>query len=566
MNRRNFIQTTGISLASIIVGTNPGHEVHVVTGRDISLHGQDLFQLINFPDEVSAVVNNETVKLVGKNNQIWMYKDLTVSLKEKLKSISVAVHAPNISLSAVTLFWKTPIESASNILNDHWERTYGDISWHKQNATEILPWYFMEHNEKGTNGFGVKTGAASFCFWQLSQGKLSLTIDTRSGGNGVQLGDRKLEAAEIVTIKSKAHETPFQTTRHFTKLMCNAARMPKKPVYGINDWYFAYGNNSEKLILDHTTLMSNFAEGLDNRPFSVIDAGWFKSSMNDSGFGDDMLEANEKFPNMAKLSQKIKKIGMRPGIWTRPLCANPKDKISLFLPLIKGRETRFPILDPTLAENLERIKTTFKTYNDWGYEMVKFDYTTFDIFGKWGFEMMRDKTMTSENWQMNDNSKTNAEIILNLYKTIRAAAGSTYIISCNTMSHLCAGIFELNRIGDDTSGQEWERTRKMGVNTLAFRSLQHGTFYACDGDCLGLTTKISWARNKQWLELVAKSGTPLFISAQAEAVGPEQKIAIKGAFKLASQNLPVAEPLDWMENNFPKKWNLNNKIENFDWS
>ncbi len=563
MKRRNFIQTTGISLASIIVGTNPGHAVHVVTGRDLSL------QLINFPDEVSAVVNNETVKLVGKNNQIWTHKDLTVFLKEKSKSISVAVQALNISLSSVTLFWKTPIESASNILNDQWERTYGDISWHKQNATEILPWYFMEHNEKGTNGFGIKTGAASFCFWQLSQGKLSLTLDMRSGGNGVQLGDRKLEAAEIVTIKSKAHETPFQTTRRFTKLMCNAARMPKKPVYGINDWYFSYGNNSEKLILEHTALMSPFAEGLDNRPFSVIDAGWFKSPPNlpnDCCFGDDMKTPNSKFGDMSKLAEKIRKLGLRPGIWTRPLCASYRDDNNLLLPYIKGRTEKNPILDPTLSENLERLKNYFKLYNDWGYEMVKFDFTIYDILGKWGFEMLRDKTMTESNWRMNDISKTNAEIILNLYKTIRTAAGATYIISCNTISHLCAGIFELNRIGDDTSGQEWERTRKMGVNTLAFRSLQHGTFYACDGDCLGLTTKISWARNKQWLELVAKSGTPLFISAQAEAVGPEQKIAIKEAFKLASQNLPVAEPLDWMENSFPKKWKLNGRIENFDWN
>jgi alpha-galactosidase len=235
------------------------------------------------------------------------------------------------------------------------------------------------------------------------------------------------------------------------------------------------------------------------------------------------------------------------------------------LPLINGREANKPVLDPTIPENLERIKNYFRLYKQWSYELVKFDFSTFDILGKWGFEMMRDKCMTQNNWSMYDKSKTNAEIILNLYRIIREAAGETYLIGCNTISHFSAGLFELNRIGDDTSGNEWVRTRKMGVNTLAFRGLHHGTFYAADGDCVGLTNKVPWEKNKQWMKLVAKSGTPLFISAQPDATGAEQKSEIKKCFKLASENLPVGEPLDWMENAFPKKWKLNGKIENYSW-
>ena len=256
---------------------------------------------------------------------------------------------------------------------------------------------------------------------------------------------------------------------------------------------------------------------------------------------------------------------MRPGIRTRPLCGSYKDSTSLTLPLIKGREKNKPVLDPSIPENLERVKKYFKLYNEWNYEMVKFDFTTFDVLGKWGFEMLKDGAMTSDNWSMYDKSKTNAEIILTLYETIREAAGKTYIIGCNTISHLSAGLFELNRIGDDTSGNEWDRTRKMGVNTIAFRGVHQGTFYAADGDCVGITPKVPWEKNKQWMELVAKSGTPLFISAQPEATGTAQKATIKECFKLASQNLPVGEPLDWMENAFPRKWKLNGKTENFNW-
>jgi alpha-galactosidase len=68
------------------------------------------------------------------------------------------------------------------------------------------------------------------------------------------------------------------------------------------------------------------------------------------------------------------------------------------------------------------------------------------------------------------------------------------------------------------------------------------------------------------MELVAKSGTPLFISAQSEATGEPQRIKIKECFKAASQNLPLGEPLDWMETAVPKRWKLNDNIENFNWN
>lgn len=557
MKRRHFIKTTGLSVASIILA-----EQWTAYSEIYSIENT-----ISYPDEVSAVVNDLPVKLKGKTGH-WEYGNLLVELIKKGNGLAIEIQAPGLSLSSVILGWHISVKRSSLVLNDHWERTYGDVSWHKTQIDEILPWYFMEYNGKNTNGFGVKTGTKAFCFWMVSGTKLNLNVDTRSGGNGVKLENRKLNAAEIVTIKSKRDETPFQTTRRFTKMMCDEPRMPKQPVYGINDWYFSYGNNSEKLILEHTGLMVPMTEGLMNRPFSVIDAGWFQNSSvlpHDCCWGDNMHSPNEKFGDMGKLSEKIKNAGMRPGIWTRPLCGSEKDPKTLMLPLIKGREEKKPVLDPTIPENLERVKSYFKLYNSWGYEIVKFDFTTFDIFGKWGFEMIKDKEMTQPNWSMNDTSKTNAEIILALYHTIREGAGDQYITGCNTISHLSAGLFELNRIGDDTSGLDWGRTKKMGVNTLAFRGLTHGTFYAADGDCVGLTTKVDWEKNRQWMELVAKSGTPLFISAQPDATGTKQKQSIRECFKLASGYIPIGEPLDWIENPFPEVWKLNGKRESFNW-
>ena len=92
-------------------------------------------------------------------------------------------------------------------------------------------------------------------------------------------------------------------------------------------------------------MMAPMADGLVNRPFSVIDAGWFQDSPalpNDCCWGDTMSRPNAKFGDMGSLAEKIRRGGMRPGLWTRPLCGSYKDLKSLMLPLISGREENKP--------------------------------------------------------------------------------------------------------------------------------------------------------------------------------------------------------------------------------
>ena len=116
------------------------------------------------------------------------------------------------------------------------------------------------------------------------------------------------------------------------------------------------------------------------------------------------------------------------------------------------------------------------------------------------------------------------------------------LIGCNTIGHLSAGIFEVSRTGDDTSGKEWDRVRKMGVNTLAFRMPQHGAFFAVDADCVGQTAanSIPWEKNRQWLDLLAHSGTPLFVSFKRGSVTPEQERASRSPWPSpASQCRPA---------------------------
>jgi alpha-galactosidase len=555
MHRKQFIKISTLSLTGLLIA-------------DFTKAGGKKNHTLQMPDAVEILSDDTYILLQSMDKQKWIYKDVSVELKKLDDRIEVYVQSPTMALKEVKLSWKYATSNISAILGDAWERTYGDVSWGKINVSKKLPWYCVAHDDNNTICFGVKTGCNTICSWQIANDKLQLTLDTRTGGNGVQVNSRTLHAADIVTTQSEGNENVFATVRRFCTQMCDNPRLTEKPVYGINDWYFAYGSNSAALILETTSLMAALASNSDNPPFSVIDAGWaIKSPLleDDCCWGDDFSIPNNKFGDMKKLADDIKKIGMRPGLWTRPLCARHNDKKNLLMTSIPGRDDpKTPLLDPTISENIERIKNLWNAYHQWGFEMIKHDYTTFDIFGKWGFQM--EDGLTTAGWQFNDNTKTNAEIILNLYNNIREAAGTIYLIGCNTMSHLSAGIFELNRIGDDTSGKEWKRTRKMGVNTLGFRMVQHETFYEADGDCVGLTKDVPWNKNKQWMELLAKSSAPLFISAQPDAIGEEQKQFIKQSFADAARAQPVAEPIDWLTNPLPVKWKLDSQVVDFDWS
>ncbi|MBD1391919.1 alpha-amylase family protein [Mucilaginibacter glaciei] len=543
MLRRNFIKLSAVGMASVMYS-------RLTYANSVGV------QMINHPDEAWALVSDKWVKLVPSGGNDFGYRDIKISLKTSGSGQSVYVQSPTDELQAIKLKWKYQTTGYAKVLGDHYERSYGDLAWKDREVSGKSPWYALVYDGKNTACFGVKTGCQTICFWEVKGNALELTLDTHSGGVGVKLGRRTLHAADIVTAQNKAGESPYFMATRFCKKMCTKPRLPKMPVYGINDWYVVYGNNSYQTIKDQTSVMAEFVTNHGNKPFSVIDDGWQQP--------DDFSIVNDKFKDMHKMADEIKGLGLRPGLWTRPLIARLDDKPSMMAPIIRGRDdAKAPILDPTVPETIERVRRNIKLYRDWGYHMVKHDYSTYDVFGRWGFQMT--DSITAPGWKFSDQTRTNAEIINNLYQAIRESAGDMYIIGCNTVSHLSAGVFELNRIGDDTSGKEWPRTRKMGVNTLGFRMPQNNTFYAADGDCVGITKDVAWAKSKQWLQLVAESGSPLFISAEVGILDADRKAAIKTAFTQAAKVQPNGEPLDWLANQFPNKWKLNNREVNFNW-
>jgi alpha-galactosidase len=515
----------------------------------ISFSGFALAEGIGAPAMVRAFVGDTEPYpfVLEPGGTRWSGGGVEVDVVSEDGAQKVVIHAPKVMLQRVQLRWTMRTPEGTRVLGDAWERSYGDLAWLPLQAERVLPWYCMIAGRDGTLGLGVRTDAAAFAFWQVDAEGVSLWLDTRNGGNGVSLGDRALIAATIVMVRAPQSISTFEATRALCRRMVVTPMVAMRggnsmhTVIGSNDWYYAYGQNKPANLLRDAELMQELAPK-GHRPFTVIDDGY---------------QNPKKFPDMAGLASAIDKIGPVPGIWIRPIRPPKGVNEQLLLPKDRWgiRTDRFAThaYDPTIAEANKAVLDVVREATGWGFKLLKHDFTTYELLGQWGNEM--GASPTKGNWHFNDRTRTNAEILATFYQDLRVASGQDVVLQgCNTVGHLSVGLFDTSRIGDDVSGKEWERTRKMGVNTLAFRLPQHGEFFCVDADCIPLTREVDWSHTKRWLQLVASTRSSLIVSADPSIIGVEQKAALREAFALAVSDKAHSEPLDWMESRTPIHW------------
>lgn len=521
--------------------------------------------LPEFPARVFLQAGDAQLLAASRVGQRFTTATTAVSLaRDPAGALAVRVACPRGPLSRVVLRWETTFPADTLFLGDHWERGYGDLQWKFLQPERVMPWYFVAHHAPsgGTFMAGVMTQPATLCFWTVDAAGVSLWLDFRNGGSPALPGEREIAAATIVTSATQTDETPLAALRTFCRVMCPSPRLRPEPICGNNNWYYAYGHDFDAGGMRRdAAFLAELADGHAVKPYCVIDAGWTPGSSCPGGpwtAGDP-----KNFPDMPGLAAEMKKLGVRPGIWMRPTALTTVDDARRLRagPCTADEKP----LDLTLPENLKLIRDDVARVHGWGYDLIKHDFSTYDIFAKWGFEMGAE--LTEPGWHFADQTLTNAEIILRLYRTLREGAGDAVLLGCNTIGHLGAGIFEVQRTGDDTSGRAWERTRKMGVNTLAFRLAQHGTFFASDADCAAHTANTPWEFDRQWLDLVARSGTALFVSVDPRTVTPEQKAAFRAAMQTALSGGAggACEPLDWLHTTTPRSWRFGGETVTYRW-
>ncbi len=476
----------------------------------------------------------------------------------------------NVTLSSkctrpeiITLFWKGRTDSHISLMGDAWERGYGELGFHGIQPDRYMPWYFLVKENDIFCGYGVMTMPSCMVSWKYDSEGISLVLDVRCGGEGVFLDGRTLHACTVVSSKYSGLSA-LEAAHFFCKLMCVMPLMPQKPLYGGNNWYYAYGNSSKSEIIADAELQASLSEGLSNRPYMVIDDGWQINSCAGP------WEPNERFEDMKEIADAFKNMDVRPGIWIRPLRDESEDVPSYWRLNKAGLDKSHPdfnkqYLDPSHPEVLSHIGAIVKKLTaEWGYELIKHDFSTFDMFGDWGCR--RNMLITDNGWSFYNKNLTSAEIVKNFYKVILDNSNSAIILGCNTIGHLGAGLMHASRTGDDTSGEHWSRTRKMGVNTLAFRLCQQGAFFAADADCVGIIPgKIPFSLNMRWAELLALSGSPFFISCAKASLEGENFDKMKELYKIASLGGKKLEIEDMEYNCYPANYSVSGEKMHFDW-
>ena len=521
--------------------------------------------LVRSPDAVAIVTETGKAEMIPIDPKHWSDGGVTLTTRTRRSGLELELQAPQAAVKHLLVCWKAQLPPSWKYLGDAWERAYGDLEWKPLDPKRVMPWYFLASDGQLTHGYGVRTGASALCHWTAEAGSITLHADVRCGGVGVHLGQRKLEVCTVLCRPGRPEETPFAAARAFCRQMCPQPRLPRQPVYGFNDWYCSYGHDTAEEFLKNTAYVVSLSPPGRNRPFAVVDDGWqVKEDLCGTNGPGPWNRTNPKFSptlTMPDFAKRVREAGARPGVWVRPLQASPDQPQAWRL----ARDPRH-VLDPSVPEVRAYVRQTIQRLRGWGFELIKHDFTTHEIAGRWGFEMKNE--MITDGWAFADHSRTTAEIIRRLYVDIREAAGrDVLIIGCNTIGHFAAGTFELQRIGDDTSGREWARTRKMGVNCLAFRAPQHGVFFAVDADCAGQTKpdSVLWEKNRQWLDLLARSGTPLFVSFPRHTVEPEQEPAFRAALAAAAEPQSLGEPLDWLDTRTPSHWRLGIEVVTFAW-
>ena len=551
LSRRSFLGKGSAVAATALIAVS--RDAQAQSDQDVSRSSQSgasssFLEILRVPDRVTAYSSFEKTLpanqiVLDRAGEQWSRGAVSVETRVENDALVLTLAASSTFMSVVHLRWQIAVSGKVDVLGDAWERSYGDLGWRNIIPERILPWYFATCDGTSLHGYGVKTDARALCFWQLDPEGVSLWLNVTNGGDGVALGSRRLTMATVKTRRGESGEEPVNAIRSLCRSLCARESRPSSPIYGANDWCYSYGRSTADSILRDTDFVVALSPTGAVRPFSVIDGGW--------------QNATASWPDMGRLAHEIKHRTARPGIWIRPLEAPKEASPGLLLPDRRfgqntGRAGELAY-DPTVPQARDLISAKLRELAGWGYEMVKHDFTTYDLLGQWGFEMGPQPSVPG--WSLHDRSRTNAEVITELYTLIREAVGLRVLLDgCNTVGHLGQGIFDLQRTGDDTSGHQWERTRRMGVNTLAFRLPQHGSFFVLDADVVGITDAIPWEYNRQWLDLLSRSGTATLVSAGPPARGDEQKAALREAFVIASRGGTGLIPRDGLQTSTPERW------------
>lgn len=452
------------------------------------------------------------------------------------KSAKVIVYPSGSPVKFLKLRFRGDLTFVDKVYGDTWERSGHNclLEWRSVIGARMMPWFcYLKGNDK-TMCYGVKTGADCFASWFVDVHGVTLFLNLTNGKDGTDLKE-PLIACEVVQLEGEQHEDTYKVAKRFSALLCDAPVLPKEPIFGVNNWYWAYGKISFESVMTETDYLMKMCNGTKHRPYMIIDDGWqFNRTYGEGAYIGGPWIPNSRFGDMSKTADDIHKKGAKAGIWFRPLLTlgDVPEEVKLEKFSAGG-----VLLDPSHPYVLERVRKDAETIRSWGFDLIKHDFSTMDFFG--AALLLTAENCNSSLYKRNkapfDKTKTNATIIKNLYKAIQDGVGEADIIGCNTVGHLCAGIHSIYRTGDDTSGRSFEWTRRSGVNTV-MRLPLNDACYRIDPDCAAFTERVDASLNLDFLEMCAITGMTTLASVTPGILTEEQMKRINAIYLLADKD------------------------------
>lgn len=461
--------------------------------------------------------------------------DVKFAYEVKGNSAKVTVYPSGSPVKYLKLRFRGELSFVDKVYGDQWERVGGDCfaEWRSVMPSRALPWFCYLRGEGRTACYGVKTGAECFAFWQTDTRGVTLFLNLCNGTRGTDISE-PLVACEVVQYFSPEGEDVFVSARKFSHIMCETPILPKEPIFGVNNWYWAYGRISAESIKYETEYLMKMCEGTKHDPYMIIDDGWQMNRTygNAAYIGGPWLP-NDRFSDMAMVSETIHSKGAKSGLWFRPLLT--LGDIPEKACLIKNQNGGV-ILDPSHPYTLERVERDAALIRSWGFDLIKHDFSTIDITGNHPLTGMRHTAnICTGDRNFFDNTKTTATIIKNFYKAVQTGAAGADVIGCNTISHLTAGIHSVYRVGDDTSGRSFEWTRRNGTNSV-MRLPLNDAFYRVDPDCAAFTDKVDAELNLDYLEMCAVTGMTTLASVTPDILDEKQLKRINEIYRIADKD------------------------------
>lgn len=220
----------------------------------------------------------------------------------------------------------------------------------------------------------------------------------------------------------------------------------KKPAYGWCSWYLHGTNiNEEKILTQAHWMVKNPHRRKLPLEYLLIDDGW-------NLWGDWLDVDKQKFPRGLKSTvTKIKKLGLKTGVWIAPFLVDPKSRLAREHPdwlvhqdgeLVEGHN--FSHLDRFLAHKKWLLDIRKKAVRQYLDESLKY------LVEDCGFELLKLDFLYAIYFNPHLRIGEADRFLRNYLAKIKKTYPQIYTIACGCPLIPAAGVVDSMRIGPDT--------------------------------------------------------------------------------------------------------------------